>query len=126
LAEGNVRLRSQGGRTAAGVVTGAMTEYFNLSQFFGGYLNQDWPDEYSDEWAALDEFLRDNPNAAKEFRPEIQTLLDQRLPEGELSRVIFYDLGCGFSAEVDGWKYRDWLQALSDYAAKAVGQPQAS
>lgn len=103
-----------------------MTRYHSLLQFFGGYLNQDWPDEYADEWAALDEFLRDNPDAAKGFRPEIQALLDEHLSEEELSKVLFYDLACAYSAENLGWKYRDWLKALSDHAAKAVGHPQAS
>jgi hypothetical protein len=107
-------------------MTDAMTEYFELSQFFGGYLNEDWPDDYADEWAALDDYLRGSPGVAPAFCKEAQALLDEHLSEEELSRVIFYDFGCAFSAEVAGWKYRDWLKALSDYVAKAVGHPQAS
>jgi hypothetical protein len=103
-----------------------MTRYPSLLLFFGGYLNQDWPDEYADEWAALDDYLRGNPDSASRFCPEAQALLDEHLSEEELSTVLFHDYACGYSAEVDGWKYRDWLKALSDHAAKAVGHPQAS
>ncbi len=103
-----------------------MTEYPSLFQFFGGYLNQDWPDEYADEWAALEEYLSDNPRGATGFCPEIQALLEEHPDEGELRRMLFQELGCAYSAEVDGWKYRDWLQALSDHVEKAIGHPRAS
>jgi hypothetical protein len=102
-------------------MTDAMTRYFNLFQFFGGYLGQDWPDEYANEWDALDDYLRENPVSASRFCPEAQALLDEHLSEEELHRFISYDLACAFAAEVGGWKYRDWLQALSDHAAKRSG-----
>jgi len=103
-----------------------MTEYFELLQFFGGYLNEDWPDEYADEWAALDNYLHDSPGVAPEFCKEIQALLDDHPSEDEVSKVLSYDLACAYAAENLGWKYRDWLKALSDYATKAIGHPQAS
>ena len=103
-----------------------MTEYFELLQFFGGYLNPDWPDEYADEWAALDDYLRDSPGVAPAFRREMQAFLDEPLSDEELQRILFYEFGCAFSAEAAGWKYRDWLKAISDHAAKASGQSQAS
>jgi CdiI immunity protein len=103
-----------------------MTKYPSLFLFFGGYLNEDWPDEYADEWVALDEYLRDNPHSASGFSPEVQALLVENASEGELRKVLFDDLGCAYSAERAGWKYRDWLQAMSAHVAKAIGHPQAS
>src|SRR4051812_37437691 len=93
-------------------VPNAMTKYPSLFLFFGGYLNEDWPDEYADEWVALDEYLRDNPHSASGFSPEVQALLVENASEGELRKVLFDDLGCAYSAERAGWKYRDWLQAM--------------
>ena len=103
-----------------------MTRYPSLFQFFCGYLNPDWPDEYADEWAALDEYLRYNPGSASGFRPDVQAMLEENSTEEDLRKVLYDDLGCAFSVESAGWKYRDWLQALSDYAAKVIGHPQAS
>jgi len=103
-----------------------MTRYPSLLQFFGGYLNEDWPDEHADEWAALDAYLRDNPHGASGFSSQIQALLAENLNDEELRRVLLHDLACAYSAEVTGWRYRDWLQALSDHAEKAIGPPQAS
>jgi hypothetical protein len=97
-----------------------------LWQFFGGYLHQDWRDDYADEWSALDDFLADGPDVVADFRRETGALLAKNHPDDELRRIILDELGSFFLVEVEGWKYRDWLQALSDHAAKATGHPQAS
>lgn len=103
-----------------------MTKYPNLRQYFGGYLNQDWRDDYADEWAALEDYLRDNPSGANGFCPEAQALLSEHDSEQEVRTIILDELWCAYLAEAHGWRYRDWLRALSDYAAKAIGHPQAS
>lgn len=101
-----------------------MTEYPTLWQFFGGYLNPDWPDEYANEWAALDDYLTDDPDSGPLFRGEVKRLLAEHPSEEAVREVIFEDLGSAFLAR--GWKYRDWLQALSDHVARATGHPRAS
>jgi hypothetical protein len=104
-----------------------MTRYFMLGSYLGGYMHVDWHDEYPDEWAALDGFLADGPpENAQTFSADIASLLADYPAEDDVRRIIFDDLGSGYLAEVNGWKYRDWLQALSDHAAKSVGHPQAS
>ncbi|MFL6164049.1 MAG: contact-dependent growth inhibition system immunity protein [Jatrophihabitantaceae bacterium] len=104
-----------------------MTEYPTLWHFFGAYLYQDWLDEYADEWAAVDGFIADcPPEYPRLLRAEIAALLAEHPTEEEVRKVVFDDLGSCYLAEVDGWKYRDWLKALSDHAAKAIGHPQAS
>ena len=35
----------------------ATTPYPTLDCFFGGYMHQDWHDDYADEWAAVDAFV---------------------------------------------------------------------
>lgn len=100
--------------------------YPTLWQFFGGYMHQDWRDDYVDEWAALDDFLADGSDVIKDFRREIEVLLTENRSEEELRRIVLDELGSSCMVEVNGWKYRDWLQALSDHAAKATGHPRAS
>ncbi len=104
-----------------------MTRYTMLGSYLGGYLHVDWPDDYPDEWAALDGFLADGPpENAQTFRTEIAALLAEHPLEEDVRRIVLDDLYCGYLAEVNGWKYRDWLQALSEHAAKSVGHPRAS
>lgn len=103
-----------------------MNRYPVLWQFLAGYLNQDWSDEYPNEWVALDEYLRGDPAAFPAFCLEIQAVLADHSSELEVRDLIFGEMRCAYLAEVDGWTYRAWLQALSDHAARAIGHPRAS
>ena len=104
-----------------------MTGYPTLDHFFGVYLGEDWPDDYGSEWAAVDAFVAEGPPEDPGlFRAEIARLLAVHLSEEEVRKVILDDLHSCLSPEVDGWTYRDWLQALSDHVARATGHPQAS
>jgi CdiI immunity protein len=103
-----------------------MTEYPLLWQFFGGYLHQDWRDDYADEWAAVAGFAQDAPMEVPVFRAEIASLLAAHPSEDDVRQVILCDLQSGYLAEVAGWTYRAWLQALSDHAGKAVEHTKAS
>ena len=104
-----------------------MTRYPMLASYLGGYMHLDWHDEYPDEWAALDDFLADGPpENAHVFRTEIAALLAEHPIEEDVRRIVLDDLDSCYLADVNGWKYRDWLTALSDHAAKTIGHPQAS
>jgi hypothetical protein len=104
-----------------------MIEYPTLDHFFGCYMHQDWHDDYPDEWAAVEGFIADGPpEDPKLFRDEIAQLLAQHPSEQEVRRIVLEELESFYLADVSGWKYRDWLQALADHAAKAAGHPQAS
>lgn len=104
-----------------------MTKYPTLERFFGAYLHQDWRDDYADEWAAVDGFIADGtPEDPEFFRAEVALLLAQHADEEEVRNIVLDDLDSNYLADVSGWKYRDWLQALSDHAAKAIGYPRAT
>ncbi len=104
-----------------------MTPYPTLWHFFGAYMHEDWRDDYVDEWAAVDGFIADGPPEDPElFRAEIAQLLTRYPSEEEVRKIVLNDLESCYLADVNGWKYRDWLQALSDHATKAIGQPRAS
>lgn len=104
-----------------------MIRYPTLDHFFGGYMHQDWHDDYPDEWAALDAFVAEGPpEAADLFRAEIALLLTEHPSEDDVRKIVLDDLDSYYLADVNGWKYRAWMQALSDHAAKASGHSQAS
>lgn len=104
-----------------------MTRYPTLWHFFGAYLHEDWQDDYVDEWAAVRGFIADGPaEDAQRFQTEISMLLAEHPSEDAVRGVVLDELGSYYLVDQAGWKYRDWLRALSDHASKAVGHPQAS
>jgi hypothetical protein len=103
-----------------------MTAYPTLSYFFGGYMHPDWREDHPDEWAVLDDFTRSDPQLTTKFCQEISQLLATNPSEDELRTLLLDEYLAAAMVESLGWKYRDWLKALSDHAAKAVGHPQAS
>jgi len=103
------------------------TRYPTLDYFFGVYMHQDWAVDYADEWAAVDAFVAESPaGAADLLRSEIALVLAKAPTEDEMRRLILDDFEASAMMENLGWKYRDWLQALSDHAAKVSGHPRAS
>jgi len=103
-----------------------MNDYPALRRFFGAYLHEDWPDEFPDEWAAADEFVRGEPQAAPNFGAEMAQFLRSNPDEVQLQHTLLYDFGAAVMVEDRGWKYRDWLQAMADHIQKAAGHPRAS
>jgi len=103
-----------------------MTRYPTLDYFFGVYLHEDWPDDYGNEWTALDAFMAEGPAEDPQlFRADVTRLLAEDPSEDDLRKLILDDLGCYLNPEVDGWTYREWLQALSDHVAHPAGRPPA-
>ena len=91
-----------------------MTRYPTLARFFGAYLHEDWHEDCPDEWAALDDFLADGPpQNAQAFRTEIAALLADHPDDDDVRRIVLDELDSCYLADAMGWKYRDWLQALS-------------
>jgi len=103
-----------------------MKSYPLLWQFFGGYMHQDWRDDYADEWAAVEGFVQDAPTKVAAFRREIATLLTEHPSEDEVRELVLDDLESSYLAEVAGWTYRAWLQALSNHAQKLIERQHAS
>jgi hypothetical protein len=102
-----------------------MTDYPMLRHFFGAYMHQDWHDEFPDEWAAADEFVRDEPFSVATFIAEMGQFLANCPEEEQLSYKLLDDFGAAAMVENRGWKYRDWLQAMTDHMQKTAGHPRA-
>ena len=103
-----------------------MTDYPMLRHFFGAYMHQDWMDDSPDEWAVAEEFVRDEPFSVAAFAAEMEQLLANCPEEDQLRHILLYDFAAAAMMENLGWKYRDWLQAMTDHMQKAAGHPQAS
>jgi hypothetical protein len=65
------------------------TQYPTLDHFFGGYMHQDWRDDYADEWAAVDAFIAGGPPEDPGlFRTEIAQLLVEHPSEEAVRKII--------------------------------------
>src|SRR3954454_130183 len=103
-----------------------MRDYPMLRHFFGAYMHQDWTDEFPDEWAAADEFERDEPFSVTAFTAEMEQLLANCPDEQQLRHKLLDSFGAAAMMENLGWKYRDWLQAMAAHVQKTSGHPRAS
>jgi CdiI immunity protein len=84
-----------------------------LTLLLQAYLNLDWPDDYGGEpWAAVEDFSRSEPDAAKVIG-EIQSILEQRPTESDLEHLIVDELASGYLPQSDGWTYRQWLAEVA-------------
>lgn len=90
-----------------------------LDLFIGAYLHQDWPDEFSDEWAALDAFITREPRRARTLSSEIDGLLRARLSDADLEEFLD-DHGCEYLADPASGGNRAWLTEVSRRARTAA------
>lgn len=89
-------------------------EYEALEQLLGGYLNEDWADDYADPWQAVEDFPPSQGGYALRLRPEIEDIIRQYPSEDALyARPL--RLGLGYRIQFPGWtSHRDWLLAVAD------------
>jgi hypothetical protein len=93
-----------------------MTNYPALTLLLQGYLNLDWPDEYGNPWAAVDDFLASEP-LARQLRSEIDEILAGNMPDDYLRALVVDTIGSGYLPEANGWTIADWLRALANRAS---------
>lgn len=85
-----------------------------LSTLIGGYVNQDWPEEYDDPWAAVERFVQWEPDYAPHLRADIAWLTAQ-YPSDQDVETVLDRMALGYAATNDGWSsYREWLLAVAD------------
>jgi hypothetical protein len=91
-----------------------MTEFESLRLLLGGYLHEDFNDEFGDSWRAVDGFAVNEPEDPPHIRDEVTRLLASVSSEAELRRIVLDELGSCYLPEADGWTYRGWLEAVAD------------
>lgn len=89
--------------------------FYELGQILGGYLHQDWGDEFESDRAALSEAVKSEPaqNIAAAIS-QIEFLLGAPLTERELGEFLIRPLGCYFDPSAKGMTYRQWLADVHD------------
>jgi hypothetical protein len=89
-------------------------EYDVLEQFLGGYLNEDWADDYADPWQAVDDFVQSQHSDALNLRHAIEDVIRQYPSEDALFARLLR-LGLGYRIQFHGWtSHRTWLLAVAD------------
>lgn len=91
-----------------------MTEFEALDTLLGGYLHEDWADDYADPWQAVDEFTHSQPEYAPAVRADVDEVLRRCRSESELTLQL-RKLGLAYYPASDGWaSKRAWLLAVAD------------
>jgi hypothetical protein len=103
-----------------------VTEYEALEQLLGGYLNEDWTDDYADPWQAVDDFVQSEHSDAVNLRLEITDIIRQYPSEDALDAQLTR-LGLGYRIQFNGWtSHRDWLLAVADRVEKVLRKSPAA
>jgi hypothetical protein len=91
-----------------------MNEFAALETLLGGYLHEDWADDYADAWQAVDDFTHAQPDHAPALRADVQEVLARCESESELELQL-HRLGLAYRPAWDGWaSQRAWLLAVAD------------
>lgn len=103
-----------------------MIELESSDNLLAGYLSEDWDNDYSDPWAAVEDFVRSEPLHAPLVRRDIATLLQQTGSDADLHSRLRV-LGLGYQPLNDEFNtYRQWLLAVADRVDQLLGQHPAS
>lgn len=91
-------------------------QVYSLDQFFGGYLHQDWSDDYGTWQNAVRHFMAEGTDSERsQTVAGIERLLLDILDDEELSRHLYRELGCYYSPRPDagGPTVRQWLRDVA-------------
>jgi hypothetical protein len=88
-------------------------QYPALWQLLGGYLHQDWQDDYESPSAALRDFVSGEPSYVVDLPTEIEKVLNSTPDDAALEETLV-DLGSGFLPSGAGQNPREWLRSLKD------------
>lgn len=91
-------------------------EWDELSALLGGYLNQDWQDDYgNDVWDAVDGFRSSEPaTTVARAADQVHQVLDGDHDEEQLANITD-QLGLEYFPPADRWTYREWLIELEKF-----------
>ena len=99
-----------------------MTEVPALKRLIGAYVNEDWPDFYTDVWAAVDDFIAGAPTLSEQLPAEIERVLQEQRSEEALE--LFLDsLGLGYQPQPGNHRFSGFL---TEVARRASAQAQTT
>ena len=97
-----------------------MRKYEELCQLMGGYLHEDFAEEFGSPWNAVDSFVDGSPDWAPLVSSQIREILASVTSEEDLAQVVHHVLGSAYSVTADGWTYREWLEAVANRVEEAL------
>jgi hypothetical protein len=103
-----------------------VTEFEALDTLLGGYLHEDWADDYADPWQAVDEFTNSEPDHAPVIRTDVNEVLRRCRSESELTLQL-RKLGLAYYPASDGWaSKRAWLLAVAERVEETLRKSPAA
>lgn len=94
-------------------------DYPAVETLVRAYLTSEWLGEYADVWAAVDDFLANDPSAAR-LPAELARLVGAPLSEQDLRAYVVDTLGSAYLPEKDGLTLRSWLVAAEERARRRL------
>lgn len=103
-----------------------MNEFEALETLLGGYLHEDWADDYANAWQAVDDFTHAEPDHAPALRSDVEEVLKRCGSEAELELQL-RRLGLAYRPAYDGWdSKRVWLLAVADRVEEVLRKSPAA
>lgn len=90
-------------------------EHPALDHLMGAYLHQDFDLFGPSPMAAVDTFIRDEPDLGRVLPTEIEELLAARRSEAEVKAAL-EKMGCQIQVSDADGSYRRWLEAIAEQA----------
>lgn len=84
-----------------------------LEHLMGAYLHQDFDVFGPSPMAAVDTFIRDEPDLGRRLPIEIEELLAARRSQSEVKAAL-EAMGCQIQVSDADGGYRSWLEAIAD------------
>jgi len=84
-----------------------------VEYLMGAYFHQDWVLDGGQSADTVDSFLRERRERVAQTADEIDVLIQEQLPEGELERRLD-EWGCAYRAGDTDDDYRRWLAEIRD------------
>ncbi len=86
-----------------------------------GYLTLDWPDDYPNAWAAVDDYVANEPIAGQ-LPNEVAEVVAMIDSEEGLRTLIIGEFGSGYLPDSDGLTMTSWLLAIGERVRGLVGE----
>lgn len=94
-------------------------DYPELQQFFAGYFNQDWVDDYKTANDVIDVFISESSiETINIVLLELDKLISTEKTEQELQDYLLHDIGCYYYYPNEWSDGRTWLSHVASALKK--------
>jgi hypothetical protein len=90
-----------------------------LEHLMGAYFHLDWNDEYTDERAAVEDFISGEPQLVTRLPREIELVLNQFESDDDLAAFL-RDIDSCYTTTPEQGGYRGWLTSIAERVRTAT------